>query len=154
MFQISEHYSRVKALNVKIDGKQSPSVPTMPDAKTRELRARLILEECMETIDALGCGIYLDKYQEIFFDQISIKAEYPPNLVEIADGCADISVVTIGTLVACGIKDMELFKEVDENNLAKFGPGGHLREDGKWVKPPNHPKPDIARILREQGWDA
>jgi predicted HAD superfamily Cof-like phosphohydrolase len=36
---------------------------------------------------------------------------------------------------------------VDQNNLAKFGPGGHRREDGKWVKPPDHKPPDIAGLL-------
>lgn len=39
---------------------------------------------------------------------------------------------------------------VDENNLAKFGPGGYRRDDGKWIKPPGHKPPAIAKALRWQ----
>ena len=76
-----------------------------------------------------------------------------PNLVAIADGCADLSVVTIGTLVACGIPDRDLLWEVDVNNLKKFAPGLTIREDGKLIRPPDHPPPDIERVLREAGWE-
>ncbi|RME74113.1 MAG: hypothetical protein D6785_16225, partial [Planctomycetota bacterium] len=75
-----------------------------------------------------------------------------PSLVEIADGCADIMVVTTGTLSACGISDIPLQEEVDQNNLSKFGPGGYEREDGKWVKPPDHKPPKILKILEDQGY--
>jgi predicted HAD superfamily Cof-like phosphohydrolase len=71
-------------------------------------------------------------------------------MIEVADGCADVSVVTIGTLSACGIADKPLLKEVDESNLRKFGPGYSKREDGKWIKPPDWKVPDIAKVLNEQ----
>ena len=147
--KVTEHYSRVKQLNAKIDPKTAPSTITMPDSKTRELRARLILEEAMETIDALGCTVMYETYQTLDFDWMTVEATHEPDLVEIADGCADISVVTIGTLVACGIPDLPLFEMVDTNNLAKFGPGGYLREDGKWIKPPDHQPPNIKDLLRK-----
>lgn len=154
-FKTTEHYSRVRLLNTKINPDTAPGEITMPDAKTRELRARLILEEAMETIQALGVSILNPRFsRNITFDDLTLEATHEPDMVEIADGCADISVVTIGTLVACGIPDRGLLELVDMNNLAKFGPGGYRRADGKWIKPPDHQPPDILSYLREHGWDA
>jgi predicted HAD superfamily Cof-like phosphohydrolase len=72
---------------------------------------------------------------------------HPPDLVEIADGCADISVVTIGTLVACGIPDKGLLELVDDNNLNKFKYGLIRDQFGKIVKPTDHQPPNIAAYL-------
>lgn len=122
--------------------KQSvPSTLTMPSREVRFLRAKLILEEAIETVVALGftvdenCNVCDEDY-------------FTPDLVQIADGCADLSVVTTGTLSVCGIPDEPLLRLVDENNLIKFGPGGYLRNDGKWIKPPTHRPPDIEAFLQ------
>src|SRR5690606_27317494 len=74
------------------------------------------------------------------------------NMLELADGCADLSVVTTGTLSACGIADKALLEEVDRNNIAKFRDGVKKREDGKVLKPEGHQPPDIRRVLIGQGW--
>jgi predicted HAD superfamily Cof-like phosphohydrolase len=71
------------------------------------------------------------------------------NMEETIDGCCDLSVVTIGTLSTLGVPDKPFLEEVDNNNLAKFGPGGYRNDYGKWVKPPGHKPPDISRILSE-----
>ena len=165
-FATSLHYARIRHLMQKIPGQKTPDKVTMPDVKTRELRGRLIMEEVFETlIRGLGLNIYVkenvgrDFNRPIEFEDLEIVARtnepyHPgPDMVEIADGCADISVVTIGTLVACGIPDIELLSRVDNNNLDKFGPGGYLREDGKWMKPPDHKPPDIAGLLETLGWE-
>ncbi len=120
------------------------------------LRANLILEEAKETIEALGFEINLVPVHEIGYGtrkEATLIEKFEPNLKEIADGCADISVVTIGTLIACGIHDAELLKAVDRNNLDKFGPGHSIREDGKLIKPPGHKPPDILQILRNQRYE-
>ncbi len=149
----TQHHQRV--LEFMLRAKQEcPRVPTMPDAKIRELRAKLILEEALETIQALGFAVRMESNtNEVKMSDLAMYPEYEPNLVEIADGCADISVVTIGTLIACGIKDQPVLEEVDGNNLAKFLPGHSWREDGKLIKPPGHQKADFAKVLAEQGWD-
>jgi len=106
----------------------------------------------METIDALGVVL------TVSFDSLTgngrseprFDISHEPDLIEIADGCADISVVTIGTLSACGIDAEPLLELVDRNNLAKFGPGHSRREDGKLIKPPGHKPPDIAGLLESQ----
>lgn len=126
-----------------------PDRPTIPDAKVRELRARLILEEALETVIALGFHLSHDSTGLIDpkLTHCRLKELTPPDLVQIIDGCCDIKVVTTGTLLACGVPH-EIFQiEVDYNNLAKFGPGHSYREDGKLIKPPGHQPPAIACIL-------
>jgi predicted HAD superfamily Cof-like phosphohydrolase len=127
-------------------GQSVPQKPCIPNELTRILRARLILEECLETVEALGFQI--DGGPKAMAEEIlDGTADCKPDLIEIIDGCCDIKVVTTGTLSACGLPDDPFQVEVDLNNLAKFGPGGHRRSDGKWEKPPNFTGPDIKGVL-------
>lgn len=144
----SEHYDRVKKF-MELAKQDTPDGPVMPDAKTRHLRASLIFEECLETIKALGFDVCIQGLEPITINKVIFFEAHLPDLVEIADGVADISVVSTGTLVACGIKDKKLLEVVDQNNLDKFGPGHSFREDGKLIKPPNHTKPDIKGAIYE-----
>lgn len=136
---------------MRLAGQEVPSRPKEPSEETRLLRARLILEEAFETLSkGLGVGICFDprvaskewRTSNLLFACIS-----PFNMVETIDGCCDLKVVTTGTLSACGIHDMNPQIEVDNNNLAKFGPGGYRREDGKWIKPTGHKAPDLQSII-------
>jgi predicted HAD superfamily Cof-like phosphohydrolase len=139
----SKHQRRVEEF-MRLAGQNMPKVATMPDGATRELRANLILEEALETIIALGCSIRVgSKGFECF-----VSNDYEPNLIEIIDGCCDISVVTVGTMIALGLPMEPFLEEVDANNIAK-GNGGYVRDDGKFMKPTNHPKPDIAGVLEK-----
>lgn len=127
-----------------------PDIPTVPDVKIRELRARIILEEALETVKALGFAARAKVFETK--TEIELEDMFEPDLVEIADGCWDIAVVTTGTLSACGISDEKGQCLVDEANLEKFGPGHTIRADGKLIKPPDFKPPDIERLLKEQGW--
>jgi predicted HAD superfamily Cof-like phosphohydrolase len=93
-------------------GQETPDKPCIPDLETRKLRARLILEECLETIRALGVDVetaYPDLGDTRNTFRFYEKGE--PNLHEIADGLADLHVVAYcGTGVACGL-DMEKVME-------------------------------------------
>jgi len=154
------HQRRVDEFMVK--AKQDlPDRPTMPDEKTRRLRAKLIIEEALETVRELGfrlvvSGLHDDETidlddKEVFRKHTSFETtQAGPSLEGVADGCADIMVVTTGTLSACGIADDSLQREVDFNNLAKFGPGHSWNEYGKLVKPPNHKSPNIYEVLEDQ----
>lgn len=139
----------------------TPAMPIIPNAEVRLLRARLILEEALETVHALGVSVCVTPSRdgalqgsppvEILKDSdLSFTADKTPDLIEIADGCADLSVVTTGTLIACGIRDNAILEAVDQNNLDKLKPGHSFREDGKLVKPKDHPKVDLAPIIAEQ----
>ena len=154
---MSKHQDCIQEFMDKI-GQNCPDFPEIPSLEERKLRAELIMEEAYELINkGLGLTMVLDTY----FGNLEFKKRgrcfvehnIGPNLMEIADGCADLSVVTIGTLCACGISDDRLLEEVDANNLEKFGPGHTIREDGKLIKPPNHQPPDIKKVLLDQLWD-
>jgi len=151
----SPHQQRVERFMAAAE-QTVPDRPTMPGEATRMLRARLIMEEAMELIDALGIRLTIssDRFSDLVGHGLSLSdltfaPAYPPSLVEAADGCADLSVVTIGTLSAMGVADESLLELVDQNNLEKFD-GGYRDYSGKWIKPPNHKPPDIARCLEIQ----
>ena len=150
----SDHQKRVDRF-MELAEQNLPLSPSIPSEETRKLRAKLIFEECLETIDALGVSLTTGAGAFAINKDANIEytVDHDPDLIEIADGCADVMVVTTGTLSACGIDDIELQTIVDENNLAKFGPGGHRREDGKWVKPPGHIPPDIRKVIENQRKD-
>lgn len=135
---------------MRLAKQEIPQVPTLPKDDVLRLRASLILEEALETIDALGCQVLLDRHIDVNKKNVSIVSVKEANLEEICDGIADISVVSIGTLSACGVSDQGLLKMVDENNLAKFGEGHSFRADGKLIKSPLHKKPDITGYLKTQ----
>lgn len=154
----TEHYKRVEAF-MALAGQNTPAEPTEPSEETRVLRAKLILEEVLETIQkGLGVLVTVEGTVDVGFLNRQVELELdadrlvfvtirPYNEQETIDGCLDVSVVNTGTLVAIGVPDEQLLALVDENNLAKFGPGGYRREDGKWMKPPGHKPPAIAEWL-------
>lgn len=159
----TSHYCRVRKFMEGV--KQAVlDAPGLPDENTRVLRARLILEEALETCDALGVRVTEgrgetdltlgDNFDKLNFDVFTDETEETkkePDLVQIADGCADISVVTTGTLVSCGISDGPLLREVDDNNLLKLAKGT-VDAHGKLTKHPDHPAPNISTVLKVQGY--
>ena len=154
------HQRRVEQF-MKLAGQNVPIKVGSPHYDVRKLRAALILEEAVETIHALGFEISdvatPGVMKSTFGDEFVVNCgpidfmllpQGNPDLVEIVDGCCDISVVTIGTLSACGVPDALFLQEVDRSNLAKFGPGGYKHPDtGKWIKPPGHKPPRIKELL-------
>lgn len=155
--QMTPHQQRVAEFMAKA-GQDVPTAPTVPAAETRILRAKLILEEAFETIRALGVCVWhraapehgwanVTHIGELNFTDLGVEQV---DIVEVVDGCADVSVVTNGTLLAFGVADKPILEAVDASNLAKFGPGGYRREDGKWVKSKDWVPPDIAGLLADQ----
>lgn len=143
-------------------GQPMPERPTVPDRDTRRLRARLILEEAFETIEALGIDLRLEEQEETKLDVESFRflesgagpSEEStdgagPDLEGIADGCGDLSVVAIGTLVACGIADAPLLEEIDRANLRKLQ-SSPSSEDGKVLKPSGFEEPDVRGVIESQ----
>jgi predicted HAD superfamily Cof-like phosphohydrolase len=142
----TQHQINVEKFMAKA-GQECPLWPTMPGDEIRLLRAKLILEEALETIHALG---FYQCDPKPFVDEFFLQAaRVEPCLIEVVDGCCDLKVVTTGTLSACGLPDVPFQDAIDQNNLAKFGPGSYRRDDGKWVKPPDHKAPDIGRMIVE-----
>jgi predicted HAD superfamily Cof-like phosphohydrolase len=151
--QQTAHYKRVRKF-MEEAGQAMPEQPTVPGGKTRRLRAKLILEEALETIEALGIDLRLEASEDT--GKLSAErfrfseSEEGPDLKEIADGCGDLSVVATGTLVACGIEDAPLLEEIDRANLRKFSSGHSLSEDGKVLKSGTFEEPDVQRVIENQ----
>lgn len=92
------------------------------------LRARLILEEARETVEAMEAG----------------------DLIETADGLADLIYVAVGTALEFGVPLDRVWTEVHRSNMAKVDPlTGRVRkrDDGKVLKPDGWREPDIACAL-------
>lgn len=161
------HQQRVDFF-MALAGQRLPQVPSLLTPLERELRARLIFEEVMETINDLGVVILF----AVNGDQADLPLNNPlepdPKLrvyehsyetvnyfdiVGVVDGCGDISVVTTGTLSALGVSDDLVLQAVDANNLAKFGPGHSFSPQGKLIKPPGHTPPDLGVLLIGMGME-
>lgn len=135
---MSKHQECIEEF-MKLAGQEVPQSPLVPDLTTRILRAKLIMEEAYELFTALGLRMIED--EELTFEEAG-----EVDLIAVADGCADLSVVTIGTLSACGICDDPLLAVVDASNLDKFRGDAHL-QDGKWIKPSDWKKPNIEEAI-------
>lgn len=115
----------------------------------RKLRARLMLEEVLETINN-GLGLEVSFRGRWGEDYVVIgQVDYDDrgngvDLVALADGVCDIKVTATGTLSAAGIRDNMIQVIVDSANLKKFSGDGHVDVDtGKWIKPTDFVPPDI-----------
>lgn len=154
----SHHQRRVEEFMLRAE-QVVPTQIIIPNEDVRRLRAKLILEEALETVDALGFVARVHPRDRAHI-MVPVKMEnmtlsdhrHGPDLELICDGCADIKVVTTGTLSAFGAPDEVIQEEVDAANLQKFSKGGHRREDGKWIKPADWTPPDIKGILSKMGW--
>lgn len=147
----SKHQLRIEQLMLRA-GQELPISPSVVNLN-RHLRAKLIIEEALELIE-LGLGLQVQDSMgmPLRAEEILLVPKSEPDIIEIIDGCADVSVVTIGTASAVGVDMTPILEIVDNNNLMKFGPGGYRRDDGKWIKPENHPcpKPLIQQEIERQ----
>lgn len=122
----------------------------MPDEASRLLRVKVMLEETLETINALGFNLYsisgdrLEKIKDF---------DYAPHQVldmeEIIDGCCDMIYTAVGTLCKVGAPYEPHMKEVCLANNDKF-PGGTctVNNDGKFQKPAGWLPPDHEEIMQ------
>lgn len=136
----------------KVDPRQKlPEGYAIPPEETRILRAKLLMEECLETIAGLGLNVYNPFPGYVRKDDLKYIPGYgtkqEPNLDDIIDGCCDLIYVATGTLLACGAPDLPHLLAVCEANNAKF-PGGvaTVNADGKYQKPEGWKEPDHAAI--------
>jgi predicted HAD superfamily Cof-like phosphohydrolase len=143
------------------------SSPAVPDEKIVRLRAKLVMEEAFELIEALfelEQKLNYDERSKLLqgqgsdyaiaratIDKIIERNDLNVDMVEVADACGDIDYVVEGARLAFGINGKPIADEVQRTNMAKFGPGSWVREsDGKQMKPPGWEPPDIAKLLKDQ----
>ncbi len=121
----TDHYDRVHEF-MQLANQNPPKSLCVPPQEVLEARAKLLLEECLETIEAMGVSL-IDTRSNLAIKEEAVKIFADVEKVDlkmVADGCADVSVINTGTMIAFGIKDKPLLKEVDEANLRKFVKNG------------------------------
>ena len=149
LLEVSEHHRLVASFMLSA-GQSILPYPQRPSDEVLALRAKLQIEETLELIKGLGVTIHVvTSTDSIVLDKdthLTYTADQPFDAIEVIDGIADNRVICTGTGLACGILVGDTTqREVDINNLYKFrsDSDGHTREDGKWVKPSNHPAPRL-----------
>lgn len=139
----------------------APDLTDIPSDAEIDLRCRLMLEECLETIKAMKREVYIDATVELSGHGTEISGDRMSEVkfkktgeiatledfAEIADGLADQKVVVVGTDVCFGFNADAIFDIVQGNNNAKFRPG-HTYNNGKLIKPPDH-KPPTPLLINE-----
>lgn len=75
-------------------------------------------------------------------------------LDRLAHELADVVYVAYGTALVHGIDLDEVIAEIHRSNMTKLGPDGQVsrRADGKVLKGDHYEAPDVAAVLRRQGW--
>ncbi|MFD9562052.1 hypothetical protein [Streptomyces sp. NPDC059994] len=73
----------------------------------------------------------------------------------LAHELADVVYVAYGTALVHGIDLDAVIAEIHRANMTKLGPDGRplLRADGKVLKGEHYRAPDVAGVLRGQGWE-
>ncbi|MEO3972545.1 MazG nucleotide pyrophosphohydrolase domain-containing protein [Streptomyces sp. CAU 1734] len=82
--------------------------------------------------------------------EVSVTGPLP----SLAHELADVVYVAYGTALVHGIDLDQVIAEVHRANMTKLGPDGTpvLRADGKVLKGEHYRAPDVASVLRGQGW--
>jgi predicted HAD superfamily Cof-like phosphohydrolase len=133
-------------------------VRTVPTANIadweRILRAKLVLSEALEFVEAMGCGVNFGTHPVPDLSKIeAVDRGGIINLVEAADACADLRYVVIGSENTLGIPGEDVFNEVHRSNMTKIVDGSCMKDaDNKVIKPPGYSKPDVASVLLDAGW--
>lgn len=144
MKNTSPWYNKVKEF-MEAGGQTVPDSPDQLSMEDANLRARLILEEAIETCIALGVTPRVNG-EVLRMDSIQFESEYPQHIIGTIDGCCDLMYVTLGTLVSMGLPDDPFMTEVCDNNLTKVKPTVRI-VNGKIQKPPGYQPPDLGKVL-------
>ena len=129
---------------------------TLDTQAGRELRAKLIMEEAVETVAALGFEVNAfiahpgrsrvsndGPDNDIIADYRKV---YPYiNIIDYLDGLCDLTYVVMGGAVNANVNIERHFEEVHQANMRKLQ--GPKRADGKQLKPEGWIGPDHQRVL-------
>lgn len=127
----------------------------------RMLRARLVFEEALEFVEAMGCVVRAECRVEmgevVLSDEIGVyvDAHAEIDLIEAADALADLDYVVTGSALTMGIPHTDVVAEVHRSNMSKLDPATGqpiLREgDGKVLKGSAYSPPDVRAVLHSWG---
>ena len=90
----------------------------------------------------LYMNLITEEYKE------TLEAFENNDLIEVADGLADMVWVIMGMCSSCGIDFNKVWEEVRASNMSKFVDGKFVKnESGKILKPEGYFKPNISKAL-------
>ena len=90
----------------------------------------------------LYMNLITEEYKE------TLEAFENNDLVEVADGLADMVWVIMGMCSSCGIEFNKVWVEVRSSNMSKFVDGKAVKNDaGKIMKPDTYFNPDLKKVL-------
>ena len=90
--------------------------------------------------------LYMNLIKEEFEE--TAKAFDEEDLIEVADGLADMVWVIMGMCNSVGIDFDKIWEEVKSSNMSKFVDGKSIKNDaGKIMKPKTYFKPNIKKAL-------
>ena len=128
--------------------------PTPGGAELREFRARILLEEVSELLQAMGVTATLTVGPAKVECEIivqSCKEDHEIDLANMAKETQDVSYVLEGNNLVFGMASDALGQLVHDSNMSRVGSDGKpiLREDGKILKGPNfwRAEPEIQKVL-------
>lgn len=143
-YQVDEFHERF--------GYDRPRKPVSEfDEELVRFRLRLIVEECLETVEAAldvkGAPIWkeIQTFLGVVIENRHVKMDFP----EFIDGLADLDYVVEGTRISFGVDGRPIAAEVHRANMDKTP---KTAENTKVTKPPGWKPPDIEGELRKQGW--
>jgi predicted HAD superfamily Cof-like phosphohydrolase len=137
------------AMNIRV-----ANIPSIPDSHDIRYHLMLVVEECVELVQACGLPKTAAKHLlELIRSLVNMNClSHQTSIIDVVDALADIKYVVHSMFLAFGVKDVPIFDEVHRANMAKVG--GPIREsDGKRLKPEGWKPPDILSKLEEQGLD-
>ncbi len=157
--EVAKSCNYTAAAASKFDKRQLPSHRpyTVQSESKRLLDAKLILEEAMETIHALGFNVVQTiGLEEGLLPKLTLTYDLIPNgekpdIEKIIDGCCDTIYVATGCLNRMCVPDTPHLQAVCVANNAKF-PNGKATIDkvsGKYLKPVGWKPPDHKSLIKK-----
>lgn len=142
-------------------GIPSPTAPFVPTVTARERRLRLILEEFLELVEAMGFRLVHvgETNGGHASDEVALlhveASRY--DVVETADALGDLNVVVNGTSAEFGIPQEAVDYEIYCSNMTKLGPDGKPIINGVtqgYREGEDGYKPDapVGKILKPAGF--
>jgi predicted HAD superfamily Cof-like phosphohydrolase len=126
------------------------SRPDIPPEPRIRLRAALIAEEAFETLQAMLVFNEAEIVAKKTILRACKHAAVKVDMVELADGMADLDYVVEGTRLEFGIDGKPIADEVHRSNMMKAS--GPVAENGKRLKPVDWTPPNVKGELEKQGW--
>lgn len=114
------------------------------DPQTRMRRARLFMEEAIETVEAIVGGALARQLLVEFGSRMNLHSK--PSLVDYIDGRCDTEWVLLGSDDEFLIDSSPFWAEIGRSNWTKVE-GALIDERGKFQKGPNFSPPRIAEMV-------